>query len=175
MGCCLGSDGNGVGTGKGGKGRPGPPEGGKDKQSVPNKGRDNMGKDEEDQPSQTWWRRNRGRSLLIKLNFVSVVTSFWFLIVVLSFRRINHMALKPFASIICLPIAVHHIANNYIKCTVYLHCAFALGFILFIPRFYCYSDIFVQLLHNRLLPIICSMCIILECIPGICILFISNP
>ncbi len=50
-GYCLGSEGNGVCMGEGGVG-PSPPGGGKDKQSVPNKGRDNMGKDEEDQPSQ---------------------------------------------------------------------------------------------------------------------------
>jgi hypothetical protein len=53
-GCCLGSEGNGVsGEGEGVEGEPGPPERGKDKQSVPNKGRENMGKDEEDQPSRT--------------------------------------------------------------------------------------------------------------------------
>jgi hypothetical protein len=28
------------------------------------------------------------------------------------FRRINHMALKPFALILCLHVAVHHVANN---------------------------------------------------------------
>jgi hypothetical protein len=39
--------------GEGVEGGPGPPRGGKDKQSVPNKGRDNMGKDEEEQPSRT--------------------------------------------------------------------------------------------------------------------------
>ncbi len=50
-GCCLGSEGKGVSVGKGGEGRPGPPEKGKNKQSMPKKGRDNMGKDEEDQPS----------------------------------------------------------------------------------------------------------------------------
>jgi hypothetical protein len=52
-GCCLGSEGNGVSMGEGGEGGPGSPGGGKDKQSVPNKGRGNMGKDEEDQPSRT--------------------------------------------------------------------------------------------------------------------------
>jgi hypothetical protein len=41
--CFLGSEGNGVSIGKGGRGQPGPPERGKDKQSVPNKGRDNNG------------------------------------------------------------------------------------------------------------------------------------
>ncbi len=51
VGCCLGSEGNGISVGEGGKGRPGPPERGKDKQSMPNKGRDNMGKDEDNQPS----------------------------------------------------------------------------------------------------------------------------
>ncbi len=50
-GCCLGSEGNGVSMGEGGEEGQGPPGGRKDKQSVPNKGRDNMGKDEEDQPS----------------------------------------------------------------------------------------------------------------------------
>ncbi len=52
-GCCLGSEGKGVSLREGGEGGPGPPAGGKDKQSVLNKGRDNIGKDEEDQPSQT--------------------------------------------------------------------------------------------------------------------------
>jgi hypothetical protein len=37
--------------GKGGEGGTGPQEKLKDKQSIPNKGRENMGKDEEDQPS----------------------------------------------------------------------------------------------------------------------------
>ncbi len=41
-GSCLGSEVNGVSMGEGGEGRPGPPERGKDKQLMPNKGRDNM-------------------------------------------------------------------------------------------------------------------------------------
>jgi hypothetical protein len=45
---CLGSERMGSVWGRGGDGGPGPPERGKDKQSMPNKGRDNMGKDEED-------------------------------------------------------------------------------------------------------------------------------
>jgi hypothetical protein len=52
-GYCLGSEENGVGVGEGSEGRPGPPEREKYKQSMPNKGRDNMGKDEEEQPSRT--------------------------------------------------------------------------------------------------------------------------
>jgi hypothetical protein len=52
-GCCLGSEGNGVSVEEGSEGGPGQPERGKDKQSMPNKGRDNMGKDEEEQSSQT--------------------------------------------------------------------------------------------------------------------------
>jgi hypothetical protein len=52
VGCCLGSEGNGVSLGEGGEGGPSPPGGGKDKQSVSYKGKDNMGKDKEDQPSQ---------------------------------------------------------------------------------------------------------------------------
>jgi hypothetical protein len=51
--CCLGSEGNGVSRGGRGRGRPSPPGGSKDKQSVLNKGRDNMGKDEEDQQCRT--------------------------------------------------------------------------------------------------------------------------
>jgi hypothetical protein len=53
MGCCLGSEGNGAGVEEGSEGGPGPPERGKDKQSMPNKGRDNMGKDEEEESSRT--------------------------------------------------------------------------------------------------------------------------
>jgi hypothetical protein len=49
MGCCLGSEGNGVSVEEGSKGGPGPPERGKVKQLMPNNGRDNMGKDEEEQ------------------------------------------------------------------------------------------------------------------------------
>ncbi len=95
-GCCLGSDGNRVSMGEGGEGGPSPPGGGKDKKSAPNKGRDNMDKDEEGQPSQMWWRRigaNRVSSLLIILNFESMVIKFLILIL-FSFRRINHMVLK---------------------------------------------------------------------------------
>jgi hypothetical protein len=49
----LESERNGVSLGEGGEGEPGPLGGGKDKQSVLTKGRDNMGKDEEDQPNRT--------------------------------------------------------------------------------------------------------------------------
>ncbi len=77
--------GNGVSMGEGGEGGPGPWEGRKDKQSVPNKGRDNMVKDKEDQPSRTWWRKisgNKVSNLLIKLNYVSMVIKFLILIIV---------------------------------------------------------------------------------------------
>jgi hypothetical protein len=53
VGCCLGSVGNEVSLGKGGEGGPGPPGSEEDKQSVLIKGRDNMGKGEEDQSSRT--------------------------------------------------------------------------------------------------------------------------
>ncbi len=52
-GYCLESEGNGVSLGEWGEGGPGPPGGGKDKQSVLNTGQDNMGKEEEDQSSGT--------------------------------------------------------------------------------------------------------------------------
>jgi hypothetical protein len=78
-GCFLGSEGNGVSVGEGGEGGLDPPERGKDQQLMPNKGRDNMWKDKEDQTSQTLWRRigaNRVSSLLIKLNFVKMTIGF---------------------------------------------------------------------------------------------------
>jgi hypothetical protein len=52
-GCCLGTEGNDVSLGEGGEGGPGPPGGRRNKQSVLSKGRDNMGKDEEDQASRS--------------------------------------------------------------------------------------------------------------------------
>jgi hypothetical protein len=52
-GCCLCPVRNGVSLGGGGEGGPGPPERGKDKQLIPNKGGDNIGKDEEEQPIRT--------------------------------------------------------------------------------------------------------------------------
>ncbi len=50
---CLGPEGNGVSLGQGSDGGPGPPGGGKDKQSVLSKGRDYMGNDVEDRASET--------------------------------------------------------------------------------------------------------------------------
>jgi hypothetical protein len=58
--------------GGGGEGGPGPPETGKDKQSMLSKGADNMEKDEKEQSNQAWWRRvsaNRVSSYLIETNF----------------------------------------------------------------------------------------------------------
>ncbi len=51
---CLGPEGNGISLGERGEGGPGPPKGERDKQSVLNKGRDNMEKDDEEQAS---WAR----------------------------------------------------------------------------------------------------------------------
>ncbi len=51
-GCCLEPEGNRVSLGEGGEGGSSPPRGEGDKQSVLNKGRDNMDKDEEE-----WARR----------------------------------------------------------------------------------------------------------------------
>jgi hypothetical protein len=47
-GCCLGPEGNRISLGEGGEGGPGPQRGEGDKQSVLNKVRDNMEKDEEE-------------------------------------------------------------------------------------------------------------------------------
>jgi hypothetical protein len=48
-GCCLGSEGNRISMGVGGEGRSGPPEKGKDKQSMPSKDGHKMEKDVEEQ------------------------------------------------------------------------------------------------------------------------------
>ncbi len=48
----MGSEENGVSMGGGGEGGPGPPETGKDKQSMLSKGADNMEKDEKEQSNQ---------------------------------------------------------------------------------------------------------------------------
>jgi hypothetical protein len=52
-GCCLDPEGNGVGLGGGEEAGPGPPKRGKDRQLKPSEGRDNMEKDEEEQPIRT--------------------------------------------------------------------------------------------------------------------------
>ncbi len=52
-GCCLGSEKNGVSVGEGSEGGPRPPERGRDKQSMPNKGRNSMGMDKEEQSSRS--------------------------------------------------------------------------------------------------------------------------
>ncbi len=102
VGHCLGPEGNGVSLGEGGKGGPGGPPGGrKDKQSVLSKGRDNMGKDEKDWASHTWWRRisaNRVSGFPFTrwkdhiINVIMIAESI--LISCFCFRRMNHMALK---------------------------------------------------------------------------------
>ncbi len=115
VGYCLGSEGNGISLEEGSEGGPGPPGCGKDKQSVLNEGRDNMGKDEEDQPSRRWWRRigaNRVSGLLNKLNFVTMIAE---LILTLCFffqENKSYGVQKPFALILCLPTTVQHVANS---------------------------------------------------------------
>jgi hypothetical protein len=117
-GCCLGSEGNGVSVGGKCEGGPGPSERGKDKQLMPSKNGDNMEKDEEGQSNWACWRRsgaNRVSNHLIELNLYrcdcrhpnSDLIVFFF-----SFRRINHMSLKPLVLILCLHVAEHHAPNN---------------------------------------------------------------
>jgi hypothetical protein len=50
---------------------------------------------------------------LIELNFyTNMIAGVLILIIAfLSFRRINHLALKPFALILFLPVAEHHVKN----------------------------------------------------------------
>ncbi len=52
VGCCLGPEGNGVSSGEGGKGGPGPPDKEGDKQSTPSEEGGNMEKEEEGRTSQ---------------------------------------------------------------------------------------------------------------------------
>jgi hypothetical protein len=51
--CCLDQEGNGAGLGEGGEAGTGLPEREKDRHLKPSEGRDNMGKDEEEQPIRT--------------------------------------------------------------------------------------------------------------------------
>jgi hypothetical protein len=78
MGYCLDPEGNGVGLVGGNEARPSLSERGKDRQLKPSEIRDNMEKDEEEQPIQTWWRRigaNRSRShfIVLFILFMSVI------------------------------------------------------------------------------------------------------
>ncbi len=71
LGGLLGSEGNGVSMGKGGKGGPGPPERGKDKQSISNKGR-KQGKGREGPPKsdvmkEDWRERSEQTSNQVNL------------------------------------------------------------------------------------------------------------
>ncbi len=75
-----------------------------------------MEKDEEEQPNRMYWRRvgvNRVNGHFIGLNSYKCNCRYpdsdhcFF-----SFRRINHMALKPFALILCLHVADHHVTNT---------------------------------------------------------------
>ncbi len=78
---------------------PGPPGGGKDKQSMLSAGRDNMGKDEKDQTkmSDVMKEDRRERSERFseqdKRNYVIRIDEL-ILTLCFSFRRINQMALK---------------------------------------------------------------------------------
>jgi hypothetical protein len=51
-GSCLGPEGNGVSSGGGGEGGPGPPKSGEDKQLTPSKEGDNM---EQEEKGRTGW------------------------------------------------------------------------------------------------------------------------
>ncbi len=44
--------------------------------------------------------------------FINVIAGTLILTTVYSFKRINHRALKPFALILCLHVADHHVTNN---------------------------------------------------------------
>jgi hypothetical protein len=64
---------------------------------MPNKGRDNMGKDEEQQPSRTRWRRigaKRMSSLLIELNSVNMIAGFSMMIIVSFFQENKSYGIK---------------------------------------------------------------------------------
>jgi hypothetical protein len=107
-GCCLGSEGEKKWGQFGGRewGGPGPPERGKDKQSMPSKARDNMGKDEEEQSNQTWWRRS---SPLIELYLVNMITDTLSLIIVSFFQENKSCGIKT----ICIdPLSTCHCTSH---------------------------------------------------------------
>jgi hypothetical protein len=75
-GCCLGSEENGVSVGEGSEGGTRQLERGKDKQSMPNKGKDSMGKTRRNNQvgcDGGGSVRTEQSSLLIKLNFVNMM------------------------------------------------------------------------------------------------------
>ncbi len=117
-GCCLGPEGSGVSSGEGGEQGPSPPGGGKHKQSVLSKGRDNMGKDgggpnnlgvmKEDRREQSEWFSDQDRR-----NYVIMIAE---LILTLCFffqENKSYGVKKPFALILCLSATEHHVANTY--------------------------------------------------------------
>jgi hypothetical protein len=71
-----------------------------------------VGRDEE-RSARTEWAvfSHRMGDHVININYVYCWVEFN---TVFCFRRINHMALKPFALILCLHVAVHHVANKNI-------------------------------------------------------------
>ncbi len=77
-----------------GEGGPGPLEAGKISSQCPTKAGTTWGRMRRTNQVMKEDRVNRVNGLLIKLNFVNMTFKFFILIIVLSFRRINHMALR---------------------------------------------------------------------------------
>ncbi len=145
---CLGPEGNGVSLGEGGEGGPGPPGGGKDKQSVLSEGRDKNGqgrggpgksdvmkKDRREQSKQVFSEQDRRNSVIMiaKLNLISCFC----------FQENKPYGVKkPFALILCLHTAVHHVTNSDTFCwSLYSRMTRYLGKIL---NKTVYSWVFVQ-------------------------------
>jgi hypothetical protein len=118
VGHCLGPEGMESAWGKGAREGPAPQEARKmssqcsartgttwARQGGPGKS-DLMKKDRREQSEGFFFTRQEDHVI----NVIMIAESI--LILCVCFRRINHMALKPFALILCLVAAVHHLGNN---------------------------------------------------------------
>jgi hypothetical protein len=114
---CLDPERNRVSIGGGGEAGPEPPERGKGRQLELSKGGNNMEEDEEEQPKQTCCRRiggSRVSSHLIVFNLNECICRYSDCDhCVFFFQENKSYGVEPFALILCLHTADHHVTNNY--------------------------------------------------------------
>ncbi len=109
VGRCLWPEGNGVSSGEGGEGVPGPSRREEDKQSTPRKEGDNMEQEEEGRTSRSWWRRaSVHRVSIFKKAFFNNIIS----VILLMLKLILHLFQENKSygvKTICIhPLPSHH-------------------------------------------------------------------
>ncbi len=118
VGRCLEPKGNGVSLGEGGEGGPGPQEAREMSSQCPTRAETTwtrtrrngqVGHDEEGSARTEWALFSQDERSCNQSKLYELLT--WINIIFCS-RRINHMALEPFALILCLHVAVHYVANS---------------------------------------------------------------